>query len=186
MRLVLCLLLTLSTSLAWAEWVKVSVTDEHTTYIDPATIRKDGNLRKVWTIQDRKQRDKDGEMSRRTLIEYDCKEERYRVRSGTTHSDPMARGNTLYTRSGEPGEWNDIPPETPPDGSGAASRLGVSLPPSWGLRGCGAFAPGTQRLPALFDLCQTLQINFLLREQNRPSLIKDFSRRLGSIHGFNS
>lgn len=112
MRLVLCLLLTFAAAPAWAEWVEVSETDNSIYYIDPATIRKDGNLRRVWTIQDLKQRHKDGEMSRRGLYEYDCKEERFRILSISEHSDPMARGKTLFSDS-EPGKWIHTPPETP-------------------------------------------------------------------------
>jgi hypothetical protein len=32
---------------AWAEWVMYSNNDTNTFYYDPATIRKDGNLRRV-------------------------------------------------------------------------------------------------------------------------------------------
>ena len=112
MRLVLCLLLALAAAPAWAEWVKVIENDEYTSYIDPATIRKDGNLRRAWEIQDLKQRNKDGEMSFRILSEYDCKEERVRTRSFSVHSDPMALGNTLSNYYGEPDKWRDIPPGT--------------------------------------------------------------------------
>jgi len=111
MRLVLCLLLALAAAPAWAEWVKVSETDDSVFYIDPATIRKDGNLRRVWTINDLKQRQKDGEMSRRFLNEYDCKEERSRILSISEHSDPMAGGKTLVSES-KP-IWSHVPPGTP-------------------------------------------------------------------------
>ena len=44
-------LMLLATSPAWAEWVKVYETSNGDTfYIEPATIRKDGNLRKVWVL----------------------------------------------------------------------------------------------------------------------------------------
>ena len=90
MRLILYLFLALSAAPAWAAWVEVGgKIDEVIFYIDPATIRKDSNLRRVWAIEDLKQRHKDGEMSRRALYEYDCKEERVRILSGTEHSDPM-------------------------------------------------------------------------------------------------
>ena len=114
MRLVLCLLLTLAAAPAWAGWVKVSVTDEHTTYIDPATIEKDGNLRRFWQVYDLKQRGAAlGEMSRRYLSEYDCKEERFRRLSMSFHSDQMAGGRVLNSGN-EPGKWNDIKPRVPP------------------------------------------------------------------------
>ena len=111
MRLVLCLLLTLAAAPAWAEWVKVSENVRSVYYIDPATIRRDGNLRRVWEIEDLKERGKGGEMSRRSLNEYDCKEERSRILSISAHSDPMAGGKTLLDYS-EPGKWGYHPPET--------------------------------------------------------------------------
>jgi hypothetical protein len=36
-------------------------------------------------------------MSRRLLIEYDCKDERFRVLATSTHSEPMAAGKTLVS-----------------------------------------------------------------------------------------
>ena len=87
MRIVLIAWLILVATPAWAEWVKVSESDGLTGYVDPATIRKNGNLRRVWEIQDLKARGtKFGELSRRVLNEYDCKEERMRTLSATFHS----------------------------------------------------------------------------------------------------
>jgi len=111
MRLVLTLLLTLAAAPAWAEWVKVGENDHAFYYIDPATIRKNGDLRRVWEITDLKQRSKYGVMSRRVLNEYDCKEERQRILSLSTHSDPMANGRTISSDS-EPSEWDYAPPNT--------------------------------------------------------------------------
>ena len=111
-RLILCLLLALAAVPAWAEWVRADETDSAITYIDPATIRKDGNLRRVWEIQNLKQRHKHGEMSRRGLFEYDCKDERSRILSFSTHSDAMARGNTIVSLN-EPDTWVYAPPGTP-------------------------------------------------------------------------
>ena len=108
------LLITLLASLlvtgsAWAEWVLISGDDTVDHYIDPATIRKDGNLVRVWEINDLKQRHKDGELSRRFRSEYDCKQERSKTLSISEHSGPMASGTTLI--SGIPNSsWRDIPP----------------------------------------------------------------------------
>ena len=108
------LLLTLLASLlvtgsAWAEWVLISGNDTLDQYIDPATIRKDGNLVRVWEINDLKQRHKDGELSRRFRSEYDCKQELRKTLSISEHSGPMASGTTLT--SGIPNSpWRDIPP----------------------------------------------------------------------------
>lgn len=111
MRIILCFLLALVAAPAWAEWVQVVANDRTIFYIDPASIRKDGNLRKVWGIADLKQRDKDGTMSRRSRSEYDCKEERRRTLALSTHSEPMAGGLTLMSFE-QASEWSAIPPDT--------------------------------------------------------------------------
>lgn len=97
---------------AWAEWVKYSETDRTTFYYDPATIRKDGHIRRVWQLEDLRMRHKDGEMSRRSRIEYDCKQERMRYLGLSEHSESMAGGQVLNT-FGEDDKWREIPPETP-------------------------------------------------------------------------
>lgn len=112
MKKLLIAMVLLATGSAWAEWVKVGETDDANIYIDPASIRKDGNLRRVWQIQDLKQRDKEGgEMSRRVRKEYDCKQERHRNLSFSTHSEPMAGGKTLVS-GGEETKWRDTPPDS--------------------------------------------------------------------------
>jgi len=97
---------------ASAGWVEVAESKVLSLYIDPTTIRKDGNLRKVWEIQDLKQRNKDGELSRRARIEYDCKNERSRPLSLTTFSEPMANGMSLFQSRAESNQWDDIPPRS--------------------------------------------------------------------------
>lgn len=110
-RLFLTLLLAAMSGGVIAEWVKVSETEDEVVYIDPTTIRKDGNLRRVWELQDLKQRDKDGEMSRRAFIEYDCKEDRLRILSLSTHSKSMALGRVIFSESGT-SPWDFVPPRT--------------------------------------------------------------------------
>ena len=111
-KLLLTLLaLLLVTGSAWAAWEEVAASDSIDYYFDPASIRKDGNLVRVWEIQNLKQRAKNGELSRRVRVEYDCKQERFRNLSFSNHSEAMASGTNLI--SGIPnGPWNDIPPST--------------------------------------------------------------------------
>ncbi len=112
------LLLTLVSTLmlsgaAWAEWVKVADNDFADYYIDPPSIQKDGNLRKVWQIQNLKQRDKEGgELSRRSREEFDCKQERRRTLSFSMHSESMTEGTTLTNVQTENQPWVDLPPNT--------------------------------------------------------------------------
>lgn len=110
--LILAALLIVTGSVS-AEWVEVASTDSTTFYIDPATIRKDGNMRKVWVMQDFKQRQKGGEMSTRARVEYDCKGERYRLLSLSVHPEPMTGGETIASYGEDPrGVWQEIPPGT--------------------------------------------------------------------------
>lgn len=109
MKKIVFALMLFVTGAAWADWVIVGESPESTVYVDPATIRKEGDLRKVWGIQDLKERDKDGEKSRRYREEYDCKGARKRYLSATTHSETMAGGTPLLTTS-DPSPWTDIRP----------------------------------------------------------------------------
>lgn len=113
MRVVLTLLLLLiAVDPAWAKWVKGAETDDAVIYLDAARIRKDGDLRRVWRLQDLKQRDSDGVLSRRGLQEFDCKGKRFRVLSGTGHEGSMGTGRTLRSFD-SPTDWADIRPGTP-------------------------------------------------------------------------
>jgi hypothetical protein len=76
---ILMLLLVVVAAPACAEWVKAGEAGIATYYIDPATIRKNGNFSRVSQVHDFEDRQKGGEMSRQGLMEYDCKEGRYRI-----------------------------------------------------------------------------------------------------------
>ena len=105
-------LMLLATSSAWADWEMISETHKANVYIDPTTIRKDGNFRKVWVLMDFKKRNELGRKSYRTRDEFDCNSERQRTLSFSAHSGPMAAGEVLETKSG-PWEWRDAAPDTP-------------------------------------------------------------------------
>lgn len=110
-KFIFTLLMFLSYS-AWAEWVLVSESTNARLYIDPATIRREGTLRKYWKLTDLKVRDKDGDMSWRTRAETDCKEERERFTSLTTFSESMLGGRVTRTSDFPNDEWRDIAPGT--------------------------------------------------------------------------
>lgn len=112
MRIVLCFLLVLVAAPAWAEWVKVAVTDSYVKYIQIPVSGKDGNLRKVWGIVDLKVRDSKGVMSMRGLDEFDCKKRRSRLLQISLHSEGMARGRAIDSQNLQNQPWDDIAPET--------------------------------------------------------------------------
>jgi len=105
-------LVMLIASPAWAEWVEVTRgSNENVFYIDPATIRKEGNRRKVWGITDLKKAGFSGELSRKYRKEFDCKEERVRILNISAYSKSMGAGDVLVIDNGI-GEWQEIAPET--------------------------------------------------------------------------
>jgi len=116
MRLILALLMMAVTAPAWAAWVKIAESNLRALYYNPAAITRQGDLYRVWTLQDNKQRDVDGVLSRQYLSEFDCKEGRQRLLSVSTHSERMARGETIKLRRyslGEPdGKWLNVAPGT--------------------------------------------------------------------------
>ena len=80
-------------------------------YIDRNSIKKEGNLLRVWELQDLKEKGPLEEKSRRVLVEYDCKNERRRVMSFSFHAEQMGAGLTLKGDQ-TPGKWNLMVPNT--------------------------------------------------------------------------
>lgn len=111
MRMLLCLL-ALAAAPAWAEWAKVAESSDATFYLDPATIRKDGDLRTVGTLRDLKEKGKRGEMSRRALEVHDCKEARHRTLSYALYPEPMSSGQLILTND-YVSRWAVTVPDTP-------------------------------------------------------------------------
>ena len=111
MRLFFAFILMLAGGFASAEWVKYGELDGNSYYYDPATIRRDGSLRRVWELQDLKQRGAIGELSRRGLIENDCRQERYRVLSLQGFPENMEKGKLLGSGN-SPSEWRHVAPRT--------------------------------------------------------------------------
>jgi hypothetical protein len=97
---------TIVQSTAGPGWFAVFENAVGIVYIDPTTVRIEGNLRKIWELQDYKAPLSFGRTSIRSvrrLAEYDCVEERYRTISVWGHSGPMASGDT--TTDQPSGKW---------------------------------------------------------------------------------
>lgn len=112
MRAVLPLFLCFLTAQAWAEWVVISKTAGGTIfYLDPQSLQKDGELRRISTLMNLKEKNKAGKQSARALEEYDCKAEQNRVLSFSDHSEPFAMGQTLVSDD-SPTPWKNLAPGT--------------------------------------------------------------------------
>jgi len=108
MRLVLILLGMLLTQPVLAEWVEVARDSVGGTYyIDPATIRKTDNGRRVWemaTYEEPRQVEGRSHLSANGVREYDCTGERARQLSITLFPERMLRGSP-FDLTRDPGNW---------------------------------------------------------------------------------
>jgi hypothetical protein len=107
-------LLVLSSRPAYAEWVKVSDSDEtgKTVYVDPATIHRNSNLVKMWQFYDYKTVQTVGGnrfLTAKEQWEFDCAEERSRVVARKEFSGNMGSGTMIFTNS-EVGKWIPVIP----------------------------------------------------------------------------
>ena len=115
-----CLLLTLLALggvPAYAEWVLTSGDDEVglKVYIDPESIRRKGNLAKMWQLFDYKTVQTvagDSLMSIKRYNEFDCVEPRTRMLAYTWFSGNMATGKVLYSTPDDDQQWEPAVPRT--------------------------------------------------------------------------
>lgn len=116
-RVWILLFLTLGSSATWADWIEVARTDRAIMYVDLATIRRAGNITKMWYLLDFKNPQNSGSgkpsyMSSRDQSEYDCEGERHRTLYYTNHTSSMGAGETVFSSDGIPLNWFPIAPGT--------------------------------------------------------------------------
>ncbi len=103
----------LSVQPVWAEFKLVGEQDSKTYFIDFDSIKKDGNFRMVWVIINLPTPSKNGALSWKNRIEYDCYEERSRTQRSYEHSEAMGRGEVVRTIiATKPGMWFQVRPDT--------------------------------------------------------------------------
>lgn len=105
--------LAILSSVANAAWVDVGATESVTAYVDPATIKRAGNVATMWDLLEYKQAQEvpSGKsfQSVRAQTEYSCTEKNLRPLAASAHTDKMARGGTVHAVN-EPGRWRPVPP----------------------------------------------------------------------------
>jgi len=109
-------LLVLSSGSVHAEWVLTSGNDDAglTVYVDPDTIRRKGNLVKMWQLYDYKTIQTvagDSLLSIKRYNEYDCTEERTRMLAYTWFSGNMGSGKVVYSTPDEQ-QWEPVIPRS--------------------------------------------------------------------------
>jgi len=111
-KLLMGLMLLVTAGAASAEWTIAGGNDQFVQYVDRATIRRNGNLVKMWVLSDLKtvQTDAgDSYLSSKAQQEYDCKEEKSRTLAFTWLSGQMGNGKVVYANS-DPRKWSPIQP----------------------------------------------------------------------------
>ena len=108
-------LLVLNSGPAYAEWVAIGYSESlggYTVYVDPDTIRRKGDLVKVWALTDYTTLQTVGDssfLSSKAQNEFDCAEERQRELAVTWFSGNMGTGNGVWTNSDET-KWRPVAP----------------------------------------------------------------------------
>jgi hypothetical protein len=99
-----------------AEWVYVAETEKDIkrensfiAYADPATIRKTGNLVKMWSLYDYKLPQKSGVISARQKSEYNCIEKKRRQLFLSAYSGRMNNGETILIYNQPEVDWERAP-----------------------------------------------------------------------------
>lgn len=99
---------------AGEEWVYVAETEKgiknsFIAYADPATIRKTGNMVKMWSLYDYKLPQKPGVISARQKSEYNCTEKKRRQLFLSSYSGRMNSGETILIYNQPEYDWERSP-----------------------------------------------------------------------------
>jgi hypothetical protein len=101
---------------AGAEWVYVTETERNITiknafiaYADPATIRKTGNMVKMWSLYDYRLPQKPDVISVRQKSEYNCIEKKRRLLFLSAYSGRMNNGETILIYNQPEVDWERAP-----------------------------------------------------------------------------
>ena len=116
-KFILFLVLALSGSSAFAEWVKVggSIDGSTTDYVDRATIKHNGDKVKMWVMKDSKTTAKFNGVKFRSILglsEYNCANEKLRTIQLTAYSGSMGKGQPVWVEDGGSNGWEVIAPGT--------------------------------------------------------------------------
>jgi hypothetical protein len=108
-------LLLLSSGPAYGEWVWIDKDAQagSTLYVDFDTIRRKGDLVKLWALYDIDTVKADSPLSFKELREFDCTEERHRLLAGSVYSEHMGKGNVVQSIS-ETSTWYPVEPDSIP------------------------------------------------------------------------
>jgi hypothetical protein len=110
MRVLLIACLLASASSAWAEWLQLFASADGVLYVDPGSIRRNGELRRAAVLLDFAKTEGASAMSNLIVEEHDCSRERRRVLAFSEYSGPMASGTLIHhVPLRDTAAWHPVP-----------------------------------------------------------------------------
>ena len=98
-----------------SEWIVFEATPDATIYIDPSTIRREGDRAEMWALIDYRtpQPDKTGKqvLSDKLQYQYDCSARQLSIIATSAHAGPMASGEIINVKP-DPPELTAVPEGT--------------------------------------------------------------------------
>jgi len=98
-----------------AKWSEVTTTENYTIYVDKGSLRKTGNIAKIWILKDYfngSSFDRKAFLSAVNLTQYDCKNELLRVASASTYSGNMGAEIVVLTDNSGSDKWRMVVPNS--------------------------------------------------------------------------
>ena len=98
-----------------AEWVKVASTfnDDAVFYISSESIKRTGShTRSAWEVVNHPNHSRKGYLSAKVQQEYDCKSNKVRMLSASSHSELFGKGKTLTVAEKVPLPWQTLPEDS--------------------------------------------------------------------------
>ena len=127
------LLAAVSASALAEVWIEISGNDDYLAYADPSSVRRDGDLVKMWSMFDYKnpQPGIPGKtyLSTRRHFEYDCKRARARALAVSSHAAREGKGDALASASVKY-DWRAVVPDSACACHGAAMQTAATNPGS--------------------------------------------------------
>lgn len=117
MKRLLFVLLMMICPVSWAAWDFVFEDEEIAFYSDKSSIRRTGNISRIWSMMDFHEIQKSqmgvSYKSTKNLFSFDCKSEEGALISGHNFSEPMGSGKNVgsYTTQKIDWEYTPIVPE---------------------------------------------------------------------------
>ena len=115
-KIILTVLIVTLCGTAAAKWVQFESSDEDRYYADPDTIRKSGNILRMWILRDFKSAQpsngfgKEPYLSTKVQREYDCKEGYSRMLYFSSYSMNMGEGEVIFINNTPGSAWSPIVP----------------------------------------------------------------------------